>query len=46
MEDFKQLLKGLGKQAKAEQAEQQLKEQQALKQAEEEVDFAKEMGGV
>ena len=45
MEDFKQLLKGLGKQAKAEQAEQQLKEQQALKQAEE-VDFAKEMGAV
>ena len=46
MEDFKQLLKGLGKQAKAEQAEQQLKEQQVQKQAEEEVDFVKEMGGV
>ena len=46
MEDFKQLLKGLGKQAKAEQAEQQLKERQVQKQAEEEVDFAKEMGGV
>ena len=46
MEDFKQLLKSLGKQAKAEQAEQQLKEQQALKQAEKEVDFAKEMRGV
>ena len=46
MEDFKQLLKGLGKQAKAEQAEQQLKEQQALKQAEEEVDFAKSCASV
>ena len=29
MEDFKQLLKGLGKQAKAEQAQQQQRDQEA-----------------
>ena len=46
MDDFKQLLKGLGKQAKAEQEQQQQREQEAAKQVEAEVDFAKEMGAV
>ena len=46
MDDFKQLLKGLGKQAKAEQEQQQQREQEATKQVEAEVDFAKEMGAV
>ena len=34
MDDFKQLLKGLGKQAKAEQEQQQQREQEAAKQVE------------
>ena len=46
MEDFKQLLKGLGKQAQAAQAEEKQREQEAAQLAAEEVDFAKEMGAV
>ena len=46
MEDFKQLLKDLGKQAQAAQAEQKQREQKAAQVAAEEVDFAKEMGAV
>ena len=44
MDDFKQLLKGLGKQAKAEQEQQQQREQEAATKGEAEEDIAKETG--
>lgn len=46
MEDFKQLLQGLGKQAKAQQEQEQLQKQQQQAKEAQELSFAQEMAGV